>query len=384
MPASSPGLIDLAPASMQQIQGVGSVVHEIDSRLRIESQAEQRSGSGRRTACIVQQLLGDLAALRSDLGYEAVIAIDRQDVAVRSHDQPKGIVQASTGGKRQTEAGRSGAVEGFRDHRDSVVQTVGDVEHTFPIDGLCPSPPYFPTSLVIQSRAETDARRADDERGDVGALRETGTDHGHGLDRGGVFTGQVQVDTDDGAPIHDFPVGCDGVVEHVGHEQLRLVSVLPCGHVPGAIDQGAENGIHGFAGVVEHDQATGLRGGGCAVRGGQAADDHPSGAQRHERGRQPDAAGALPGQLIVGQLGKQAYRAARSHIDDGDAGALQVVIVVEIAHQDVAGLQIAHRSLHTGDAVGVDVAVRGDRRRDSGDVVKPVQDRITRRLSYPR
>ena len=168
---------------------------------------------------------------------------------------------------------------------------------------------------------------------------------------------------------HRGPVAGAGVAaQGVGDEYLRRCRGRRHGQVPGADDVLVRDGLDHRALVVQHDQAPGRVEAGqrAALRGGQAPDDHPAAGQDAERGGQADAARAGQSGGQPGHVGEQGGLPGRGHLDDGGAGALDVGLVVEVAHQDVAGRQPARRGRHDGEPVRVHVALgrngRGDLR----------------------
>jgi len=84
------------PASVQQIDGVGSVVHEIDTMGRIEHQTEQGSGARGRPG-VVEQHLGALRTARADFGDETVATVDRQQLATGCDDETQRAVETAAG-----------------------------------------------------------------------------------------------------------------------------------------------------------------------------------------------------------------------------------------------------------------------------------------------
>jgi hypothetical protein len=64
----------------------------------------------------------------------------------------------------------------------------------------------------------------------------------------------------------------------------------------------------------------------------------------------------------------------RRYVDDCGAGALKIFAVVEVADQNVPAYEPALGLAHHRDAIGIDVAVGGNRRSDRADAMEPVQD----------
>ena len=74
---------------VEQFEGVGGVVHEVDGAVvRLDRQAEQRAGARRGTGD-VQRADRDLHAERADLDQVPVAAVHGEDVTARRHHQPE-------------------------------------------------------------------------------------------------------------------------------------------------------------------------------------------------------------------------------------------------------------------------------------------------------
>ena len=174
----------------------------------------------------------------------------------------------------------------------------------------------------------------------------------------------------------DAGVAAEGVGdEHLGRRRARRH-----GEVPRAHDVGVGDGLDRRALVVQHDQAPGgvEAGQGTARRGRQAAHHHPAARQDAERGGQPDSPGAGHARRDLGKLSEQAGRAGRGDLDDGRAGALDIGLVVEVAHQGVTGDEPAGGRRDHGQPIGVDVAVGRDRGGDLRDRMQLAQERRDR------
>ena len=76
-----------------------------------------------------------------------------------------------------------------------------------------------------------------------------------------------------------------------------------------------------------------------------------------------------------GDVSEQPGMAGRGDFDDAGAGALDVGLVVEVAHQDVAGRQLAGRRRNDGDPVGVHVTVGRNRGADLRKAVQLAEER---------
>ncbi len=67
---------------LKDVESVGAVVYENEANFGIEEHAKESASARRRTAGIVEEFSGNLCAVRGDLRNEAIISIDRQDVAI--------------------------------------------------------------------------------------------------------------------------------------------------------------------------------------------------------------------------------------------------------------------------------------------------------------
>src|ERR1700739_4806754 len=137
---------------MQQVKSVAGVVHVIEAVRRIEHQPEEGAGARRRAARI--ELRGrDLTAIRRDLVDKAIAAVDRENLACRSHGEPQRSIETAAGGERVPGAGRSRPTEGISDGGDAIVERVCDIEpHSVPV------PPLVAVVRLAGARAEADTR----------------------------------------------------------------------------------------------------------------------------------------------------------------------------------------------------------------------------------
>jgi hypothetical protein len=161
-----------------------------------------------------------------------------------------------------------------------------------------------------------------------------------------ALTWHAQPEADDRALIDDIRVGCDGAIKDTGDEQgdLAAILVLYCCRVPGAIDVVTRPPLNNLSQAVQDDQATGFRVGEFAIGGRQAPDDHPAAFEFDERGRQADAVGTGTGVKLC----EDALGAIRRNLEDGAASALQVGVIVEVANENAALIQVADAFLHDG------------------------------------
>src|SRR3984885_6270969 len=110
---------------VQQVQGVGGVVDEVDAvAASRDGEAEQRPGAGRRTGR-VQLLDRDLAAVRLDLHQVAVEGVDGEDVAVRRDGHAQRALEGAVPADRQPGAGAAPAQQRVRYGGDPVPEGVG-------------------------------------------------------------------------------------------------------------------------------------------------------------------------------------------------------------------------------------------------------------------
>src|SRR5262249_15395053 len=152
------------------------------------------------------------------------------------------------------------------------------------------------------------------------------------------------------APAHDLAFRRHGPVQDVRDKQGRGPTVADGSGIPWSVNPAALEGRANGSVAVQYDQAPRRRGRGLPVPGWQAAHDDPA-VHEHQSRRQPDATGAASADRCLGDVGEESAVPTRADLDDRCARALQVLRIVEVAHQDVAAVQATLAARHYYDAV---------------------------------
>ena len=122
------GRLGTASVSMEEVQRVASVIHEVNALTGHVDQSKQ-SACTRWIPCVVEQGREDLDALPSRFHEEPVVAIHSQNVPTDCQSHAQWIIQAAAAG----DCG-PGIVAGLTskrigDGRNPIAQTVSHIEH---------------------------------------------------------------------------------------------------------------------------------------------------------------------------------------------------------------------------------------------------------------
>src|SRR5579875_175133 len=325
---------------MQQVEGVATIVDEVDARIAGNSNAKEAACS--RSAGVVNQFVGDLAAAGSGLNDVAIVAVSSQDIAFGSNGESKRIVDPTARSHFIAGTGAARAGKRIWNSVDAAVCAIGHIKRII--------------------RRQTYTGWADDESGRVGTLSATrANDRGTLPDRHSIaLPWSAENDANDRPFLDDLPIRGDSAVQHIGNkEHGHLVEIKRC-HIPWAINDTARERLDCLTIVIQYDQATCFCGCRHAIRSGQAAHNYPASLEYDERGGQTNTTRTGPWQFSSVDPREEADLSRGGNLHNSGTRPLQAAItaiIVEVADQNITLNQIPNRFWHYDYPVGILVSI---------------------------